>query len=222
MICTVSTPQGDAGSLALAAYGRLRAMIAEGILAAGQIVQERRLAEQLGLSRTPVRDALGRLEGERLLQRNGRLLLVATITVPEIMDILRIRWLLEGEAAGQAALHMQAPEIEAIRAELLGMVSSRSLTDEAHWAVDDRLHNGIALASGNAELFRLVTELRQRTRMFGLHRIPARFEQGKQEHLAILDAIAARAPERAAQLMRAHLDHARDAIIATLRRTPAS
>ncbi|MFC0407072.1 GntR family transcriptional regulator [Roseomonas elaeocarpi] len=207
--------------MALTAYARLRAMMDEGLLAAGQIVQERRLAEELGLSRTPVRDALGRLEGERLLQRNGRMLVVATITVPEIMDILRIRWLLEGEAAQQAALHMDAGEVASIRAEILGMEKGQLLTDEAHWALDDRLHLGVALASGNAELRRLVTELRQRTRMFGLHRIPARFEQGKQEHLAILDAIAAREPERAAELMRVHLDHARDAIIATLRRTPA-
>jgi DNA-binding GntR family transcriptional regulator len=208
-------------NLALVAYARLRGMLLRGELAAGQPVQERRLAELLGLSRTPVRDALGRLEGERLLARNAGLLVVTTITLHEIADILAIRRLLEGDAARQAARHMRAAQILPIRDAILCMDDCGSITDEAHWALDDMLHLGIAGASGNLELRRLVGELRQRTRMFGLHRIPARFGSGRQEHLAILDAIEARAPDEAQARMQHHIDQARDAILATLQRSPA-
>jgi len=220
MTLATATAPPDA-NLALVAYGRLRAMLLQGELAAGQAVQERRLADLLGLSRTPVRDALGRLEGERLLARNGGQLVVATITLHEIADILAIRRLLEGDAARQAALRMDATEIGAIRGAILGMSDRGMTTDEAHWAVDDVIHLGIAGASGNIELRRLVGELRQRTRMFGLHRIPARFGSGRREHLAILDAIEARAPDEARDRMQHHIDQARDAIIATLQRSPA-
>lgn len=209
-------------NLALTAYRQLRTMLLRGELAAGHVVQERRLADQLGLSRTPVRDALGRLEGERLLARNGRLLVVATITLQEVVDILQLRRLLEGDAARIAATRMQPARIDAIRGAILGMADRKTVTDEAHWSNDDLLHLGIAEASGNAELRRLVEEQRQRTRMFGLHRIPARFDQGKAEHLAILDAIEARAPAEAEARMRHHIDQARDAIIATLQGAPAA
>jgi DNA-binding GntR family transcriptional regulator len=220
MTLAIATSPNDT-NLAFTAYLRLRAMLLKGELAAGQVVQERRLAGLLGLSRTPVRDALGRLEGERLLARNGGLLVVTTITLHEIADILQIRRLLEGDAARQAALQMRPEAIGVIRGAILGMRHCGVTSDEAHWAADDVLHLGIAEASGNAELKRLVGDLRQRTRMFGLHRIPTRFDSGRAEHLAILDAIAARAPDDAQARMQHHIDQARDAIIATLQRSPA-
>ncbi|GBQ27401.1 transcriptional regulator [Gluconacetobacter azotocaptans DSM 13594] len=209
---------GDASieSLAASAYGRLRTFLFSGELPAGALIQERRLAEQLGLSRTPVRDALSRLEGERLLSRNGRLLFVATVSVREIIDILHIRRLIEGDAARMAATRMTTAQIEAIRGAILGMEDGGLVTDDAHWANDDLLHRGIADASGNRELSRLIGELRQRTRMFGLTRLPERFDRGKDEHLAILDAIAARDCNAAEDRMRLHLDRARDAIISML------
>jgi DNA-binding GntR family transcriptional regulator len=218
-LATATTPSDT--NLALAAYVRLHAMLLRGELTAGQPVQERRLAELLGLSRTPVRDALGRLEGERLLARNAGMLVVTTVTLHEIVDILAIRRLLEGDAARQAALRMEAADVLRIRDAILCMSDRGTTTDEAHWALDDMLHLGIAGASGNLELRRMVGELRQRTRMFGLHRIPARFGSGRDEHLAILDAIEARAPEEAQARMQHHIDQARDAIVATLQRSPA-
>jgi len=111
----------DDPSLAATAYAQLRGMLLRGELAPGQIIQERLLAEHFGLSRTPVRDALGRLEGERLLTRNGRALVVATITLQEVIDILQIRRLLESEAAYLAAGRMPHARIEEIRTELTAM-----------------------------------------------------------------------------------------------------
>jgi DNA-binding GntR family transcriptional regulator len=218
MSSVLTEPPVDASieSLAAVAYGQLRTMLFTGDLPPGALIQERRLAEQLGLSRTPVRDALSRLEGERLLSRNGRLLFVATVSVREIIDILHIRRLIEGDAARMAATRMATGQIEAIRVAIIGMENGGLVTDDAHWANDDLLHLGIADASGNRELSRLIGELRQKTRMFGLTRLPERFDRGKDEHLAILDAIAARDCNAAEDLMRLHLDRARNAIISML------
>lgn len=193
-------------------------MVLSGELASGQVIQERRLADELGLSRTPVRDALGRLEGEGLLRRDGRFLIVASVRVDEVMEILAVRRSLEADAVRGAVVRMPAREIAAIRAAMAGMASPATVSDDEHWANDDLLHLSIAEASGNLLLARLIRDLRQRTRMFGLRRIPARFAAGKEEHLGILDALYERDSDKAAALMQAHIDHASDAILATLAR----
>ena len=210
----LSEPQ-DA-RIAINAYDRLRGMVLSGAIAGGQVIQERRLAEQLGLSRTPVREALGRLEGEGLLRRDGRYLLCASVSVAEVMEILAVRRLLETDAARAAAIQMPIAEVEKIRDTILGLTDPAEVTDDQHWAADDLLHLSVARASGNNLLAGLIANLRQRTRMFGLRRIPGRFGSGKAEHLAILDAIAARDVEAAASRMQLHLDHAREAILGDL------
>lgn len=207
-------------TMTVSAYGQLRHMVLSGVIAGGQLVQERRMAEQLGISRTPVREALGRLEGEGLLRRDGRLLFSVSISVPEVMEILTVRRLLEAEATRDATRHMRSAQIDTVRAAILGMYEPDSVTDDEHWANDDLLHLSIARASGNNLLLRLIGDLRQRTRMFGLRRIPGRFSVGKAEHLAILDAMAAGDAELAAQRMQSHIDKAREAILAALAGAP--
>lgn len=202
--------------LSLSAYERLRSMVLSGVIAGGAVIQERRLAEILGLSRTPVREALGRLEGEGLLCREGRHLLCSSVSVAEVMEILSVRRLLETEAARAAAGLMPAQAVASVRAAILDMADPADVTDDDHWANDDLLHLSIARASGNNLLQRLVRDLRQRTRMFGLRRIPGRFDVGKEEHIAILDAIAAGDATAAAARMQRHLDHAREAILSSL------
>lgn len=208
--------EGSSVSLTELAYQKLRAYLLQGTLPAGTLIAERRLAEQMGLSRTPVRDALSRLEGERFLSRNGRMLFVATVSVKEIIDILSIRRLLESDAARLAARNMPLAKVAELRQEIEAMIASGHVSDEEHWSADDHLHTGLADTSGNHELSRIIDLLRKRTRMFGMTRIPSRFDAGIREHLAILDAVAARDGDRAAELMRVHLDGARDAIIEAL------
>lgn len=203
-------------NLAVSVYERVRGMVLSGAIAGGQVIQERRLAEQLGVSRTPLREALGRLEGEGMLRRDGRLLFSTSVAVADVLEILAVRRLLEAEAARSAALLMPQARVEAIRAGIVGMAGPDMVTDDEHWAHDDLLHFGIAGACGNTLLLRLIRDLRQRTRLFGLRRIPARFEAGKAEHLLILDAVAARRPDEAASLMEQHIDRAREAILQAL------
>jgi DNA-binding GntR family transcriptional regulator len=79
-------------SISLAAYELLRGKLLCGALPGASVVQERRLAEELGFSRTPIPEVLQRLEGEGLLERQSRFLRVAGAAATEVMEILAIRW----------------------------------------------------------------------------------------------------------------------------------
>lgn len=201
------------GTLAVVACERIRRMILEGELAGGTVVQDRRLAEILGLSRTPVREALGRLAGEGYLRRDGRVLTVNAVSVEDVMEILAVRRVIEVEAARLAVGRLSPERIDQIRNAINGMVAVEQVSPERHWSIDDLVHLSIAEAAGNKLILRLVTELRDRTRMFGLSRIPRRFEPGKSEHLAILDAIARGDADAAGAAMRAHIENARTGIL---------
>lgn len=191
-------------------------MIFTGALPGGAIVQDRKLAEQLGLSRTPVREALGRLAGEGFLRRDKRLLTVHSVTVEDVMEILATRRLIEGETARLAAGRIPQELIDKMRAAIRGMASPREVSPDRHWTVDDLVHLTIAEASGNRVMARFVKGLRERTRMFGLSRIPRRFDPGKEEHLAIIAAIERGNGEHAARAMQRHIDNARKGILAVL------
>ncbi|KFC64855.1 General L-amino acid transport system permease [Bosea sp. LC85] len=213
--------QTDDASLAERAMQQIRQMILAGDLPGGAVVQDRRLAELLGLSRTPVREALGRLAGEGYLRRDKRLLTVHSVSIEDVMEILATRRVLEGETARLATGRLAAARIAEIRSAVEGMVSPAAVSHDRHWSVDDLVHLSIAEAGGNRLMARLVKDLRERTRMFGLSRIPRRFEPGKNEHLAILAAIEAGDAEGAARAMQAHIDNTRQGILDLLAGTLA-
>ncbi|MBS7707585.1 GntR family transcriptional regulator [Chelatococcus asaccharovorans] len=209
-------PSNAEQNMSAIAFEKIRGMIVAGEIGGGSVVQERRLAAALGLSRTPVREALGRLSGEGYVRREGRVLTVNPILVEDVMEILTVRRAVESEAAEIAAGRFDPVKLCAIRAAVNGMISPAEVTSERHWSVDDLVHLSIAEAAGNRLIVRLVTDLRQRTRMFGLTRIPRRFEPGKLEHLAILDAIEAGDGAAAKAAMRLHIDNARKGILNSL------
>lgn len=207
------SPDTTSTSLVTAAYDAVLDMILSGTLTGGTILQERRLAEQLGVSRTPLREALGRLEGEGYVARQGRNLLVTKISMQEVMEVLAVRRLLEAEAVRLAVGRIPKHELAAIRRAITDMGDAAHTSNPHHWWVDDLLHLTIAEASGNALLARYVSELRNRTRMFGLSAIPERFDPGQREHLAILEAIEAGDADLAERRMRDHLENAKRGIL---------
>jgi DNA-binding GntR family transcriptional regulator len=212
-------------SLAARAMYEIRRMIFAGELPGGTVVQDRKLAEQLGLSRTPVREALGRLAGEGYLRRDKRILTVQSVSFEEVMEILATRRLIEGETARLAAGRITPLRLADLRAAIEGMVDPREVSHDRHWTLDDLVHLSIAEASGNRMMARLVKDLRERTRMFGLSRIPRRFDPGKAEHLAIIAALEQGDGGAAARAMTVHIDNARQGILdllaGTLARDPA-
>lgn len=210
----------EPGTLGQSAYVRLRGMILEGELPAGTRLHEQGLAERLGVSRTPVREAIGRLTAEGLVARpNGAMPVVTKISVTEVMEILHVRRLLECETARQSAISAAPLErFLALRARIERFLTGDRPSPEVHLAVDEELHDLIAASSGSALLRDLVGSLKIKTRMFDNGSIPERFEPGCQEHLAIIDAIMARDPQAAEAAMRRHLENARAAILGHLSR----
>lgn len=203
-------------TLAQTAYEAVLARILDGSLAAGSQVSEGRIASDLGLSRTPLREAIGRLEGEGLMQRSGRSVTVRPVSLRDYMEVLHMRRLLECEAAGMAATSIAPETVDALRKRVVAMRSTVSSAE--HWELDDDLHDSIARATGSTLLTKTVADLRRRTRMFGRDRIPGRFEGGRVEHLRILDALAARDRDEAMEAMAEHLENAKNAILAELQR----
>ena len=102
-------------SLADQVFEKLEQDIISGVYARGEILTELKLVEQLGVSRTPIREALRRLEQERLIQESGKGSVVLGITTQDLIDIMEIRQQIEGIAALYATRKITPEGIEELR-----------------------------------------------------------------------------------------------------------
>jgi DNA-binding GntR family transcriptional regulator len=201
-------------SLRELAYERLLDMLLSGELRAGSPLQERRLAEALNISRTPVREALRQLETEGLVMRQmGRLMTVQQISVQDYIEILNVRKLLEVEAAGLAAGRIAKVTAEELRKAVWDLMEDESPSSSRHWQVDDLVHFTIAEAAGNKLLTTMIRDLRRRTHIFNTKRIPGRRRPGALEHLALIDAVAAGDADKARAIMSEHIENVKSSII---------
>ncbi|VFR50459.1 Transcriptional regulator, GntR family [plant metagenome] len=196
------------------AYDALVDMILSRELRQGEQVQERMLAVRLGVSRTPLREAMHRLEGEQLLERksNNRLF-VRQVTLQELMEALYIRRLLEGDAAARAAGKVPLDKLADLRERIQWLMEHGAAGDPLHQQLDAELHGFISDYCGNELLAGMIANLRQKTRMFSLKRLENRMVPVCDEHMAMIDALA-RGDGQAAQAetMR-HIDNIRQSII---------
>ena len=215
-----SLAKPDAPNLALSerAHQAVMAMLMSGELAPSEVVTERQIALQLGISRTPLREAVRRLEGERLLERQrGGALVVRAMPVEEYMHVLAVRRLLEGEAARLAAGRTPRADLDRLRHRIEQALAlpNDAVTPE-YLASDRDLHTSIAEASGNPVLQQMIQDLRTRTAMFRFGRLPDRRHIVCAEHLKIIDALADGDSARAQQSMHDHIDQVRLTILARL------
>lgn len=202
-------------SMADRAYNYLIESLSQGQLKGGDVIHESRLAERLMLSRTPIREALGRIEGEGLLVRAGRVLLVRRVTIEEFLDLLYVRRLIEPEAAALACGSIDPGLVASLRARV--EVLSPEASDMEVWSLDEDIHLGIIDALHNDYLANLVRNLRRRTRLFELTEFTGVRMTGRAEHLRLLDALAANAPAAAKTAMLDHLDGLRAKVIERIR-----
>lgn len=209
----------DASSI----YAALRAEILDGTLSPGTSAREVALASRFGVSRTPVREALRRLEHDRLLVAGPRGLVVRAIDTDEVIQIYDVRILLEGEAAFQAASSRTTADV--VRLEGL-LDRDRSLSgpeDALRARTNMEFHETIWAAAHNAVLDDLMHRL-----TVHLVRTPhstlsatGRWEEALGEHAAILDAIRDRDGDLARELASAHMARAREIRLQLLRESPA-
>jgi DNA-binding GntR family transcriptional regulator len=191
-------------------YQRLRSEIVAAHLLPGELLTLDELGTRYGVSRTPVREALRRLEAEGLvLFREHRRVQVAPLTVSEIADTYALRILTEGFAVAESV--RRAPAEIASEAETIyrRMVSDASAGDgDAFYRRHLDFHRAIYAGSGSQELARITEDLRTRTdRHRHVHAsfLPGNLRATADAHAGILAAIQAADPHAAARLVVEHL-----------------
>lgn len=195
-------------------YKILMARILSGQMSAGDVIAEKTLAKELGVSRTPVHDALRALIKEGfLIQKKNRRPEVIDLKAADVSEIFEMRALLEGEAAFLAAKRMDHAILNHLRdvGESIREDSFERNCASQEWvskwtAYEDEFHGGIARASGNRRLYQDIERHRLSQRAFIFHILePAFIKDGLDEHLSILDALERRDGEKARMEMRQHI-----------------
>lgn len=217
MVPTPQTNDEGARQLSGRVYDQLLEMILNGSFEGGALLYEQALARLLKTSRTPVREALFRLEAEGLVARQaGRVLTVREVPVREFMEILRVRSVLETEAIGQACKRIPDATLRELRRTVEAVLKADVPDAEAQMRADDALHCAIVDACENTVLAELVRGLRRRTRVLNLKSLPQRFVPGCREHLAIISAIERRDEEGARATLASHFENVRQSVLGKL------
>lgn len=207
-------------SLADQVFEKLEDDIITGVYARGEILTELKLVEVLGVSRTPVREALRRLEHERLIQETGKGAMVLGITAEDLMDIMDIRIRVEGLAAAQAAQHRTEEDIAKITSlcELQDYYFGKRDLDHLR-EVDDQFHDLIYDINPRSILRDTLVPLHKKTLRFRRISIDdeARVAKTVEEHRAIGKAIIDGDAELACRLMEGHISNAKQNMIARLK-----
>jgi DNA-binding GntR family transcriptional regulator len=205
-------------SLSQMAYNDLLDRLIKREIPIGSVLQERRLAEAFAISRTPVRDALKRLESEGFITRKGGgVLVVKEFSTRELIETLHVREILETEGVRLATGRIPPAELDEIEAAIRSLLADPDPSAERDWELDNRFHSMIAAHSGNAVLAKQIHDLRLKTHMFNLDRVPERFEIGHREHLAIIDSLRREDREAARAGVQNHIENVKLSIIEKLR-----
>jgi DNA-binding GntR family transcriptional regulator len=198
-------------------YESLRDAISEGRIACGERVREEEIARNLGVSRTPVREALQRLhERGLLIFGSGRGLVVAELSQQQVVELYSMREILEGSAARFAAQHATAPEIAMlyrIQQELNAGAHDPALVV----ALNRRFHRAIYEAAHNRYLMQTLDNLHDSFALLhsNTSRLTRRRRESDQEHRNIIAAIEKHDPDLAERAAREHILQAQRARFAS-------
>lgn len=195
----------------------LRDAINKGILSPGERLMEIQIAEEMGVSRTPVREAIRKLELEGfvvMIPRRGTY--VSNISIKDINEVYEIRTALDILAGGLAAERINDEEIEEMR-ELLVLtekhIGEKNLNKIIE--IDSKFHDVLYKASRNERLVNIINNLREQiTSIRGQSmNYPGRLADTLNEHKEIVESIAARDIDRAQEAVRIHLENAEQTLL---------
>jgi len=204
----------ESPNLTEAVYEMLIDLLIRGELRPGDVIIERKMAERLNASRTPVREALGRLESEGLVfKQAGRGVTVSPFSTEAFVEILNVRQLLEGEAARLAAGEISDVRLTQIREVQVRLAANPAPGLAEIWEADDLLHGTIADASGNKLMVSMIRDLRRRTHVFNSFRSPATYAQHGGDNAQLLDALERGDREAARAAMWAHIETVKIALV---------
>jgi DNA-binding GntR family transcriptional regulator len=191
----------------------LHAQIQSGELEAGSIYSAVALGEAMGVSATPVREAMMDLENAGLVETvRNRGFRVRVISATDLDEIVALRTWLEVPATALVIDLATDQELEALRPLAERICEEAGRNDVTGFLVaDSTFHSGMLELTGNPRLVKLVGELRGQTHLLGLRGLSAAGDLGAsaREHVEIVDALVARDANLARSLMRRHLQHAR-------------
>lgn len=209
-----TAPSAPAMSATERTYATVLDWIENRQIGPGSVLDERRLAEALDVSRTPLRSALSRLHGEGYLVRmaNGAMM-VRDIGVGEVLELLFVRRILEPEASVLAVGRIPIERLQALRDQLSNPVVLDKGGPET-WRAGDDVHDVITEYCGNRSLASIIEDARRRIRVSNIERVPGRGEHASDEHLAIIDAMIAGDKAAVHANVIKHLDNIRDGFLA--------
>ena len=206
-------------SLADQVFEKLENDIITGVYPRGEVLTELKLVEQLGVSRTPIREALRRLEQERLIADSGKGSVVLGITVEDLMDIMDIRISVEGLAAYHAAKNLTPEGKEKLEhiSQLQDFYYSMRDVDRLR-QMDDQFHDAIYALSGRTVICDTLVPLHRKTMRYRRISIDdaQRLSRSVEEHKEICKAICDGDADLAAKLTSQHIRNAKDNMIARL------
>jgi DNA-binding GntR family transcriptional regulator len=195
---------------------RIEAAIISGDLQPGSKIREQTLAASLGVSRGPLREAIRRLEGRKLLQRTPNIgVRVAAMSPSDLYEVLQLREVLEGLACSLAATNMTDEELEALSELLDQHQQQRSVQEGTGYYQESKdfdFHFRIVKGSRNVRLIQMLCEdlyYLLRVYRYKSSTKPGRAKQALKEHKDIVAALMRRDPEDAERKMRLHISNAR-------------
>jgi DNA-binding GntR family transcriptional regulator len=191
-------------------YDQLRALILSQEIGPDTMLVETALASRLGVSRTPIREALRRLEQDGLIERTSRGTRVVERTPEQILEIYELRILLEGQAARAAADRATSLDINRLRAIHEQMLAAPPEDEAARVTLNRLFHEGLWHASHNGTLVeiidRLIAHLHPQTTLT----FPGRWDTILEEHGELLQAIVEHRADDAAAIATEHMTQARE------------
>ena len=206
-------------SLADQVFEKLENDIIFGVYPRGEVLTELKLVDQLGVSRTPIREALRRLEQERLIEDSGKGSVVLGITVEDLMDIMSIRKHVEGLASYYATKNQTPEGVNELRRiiELHDFYSEKKDFDNMRH-LDDEFHETLCRMSQRPVLRDTLAPLLRKTRRYRKISIQDenRLHKCIEEHKLILQAVEAGDAEEAYRATYQHITNAQNNLIGRL------
>jgi DNA-binding GntR family transcriptional regulator len=197
------------------AYNQLILMMLRREFKPGTMLQERKLASMLDVSRTPLREALSKLASKGLIARQaGRFITVDGLDIQRLVETFSLRRMLETEFAALSAGKLTDKQVEPYRIDVRDFLAQTAPTAEDCWKIDNSLHCLIADTAGNEFAATLALDLRRLTHVLIPGRSRDQVRSGILEHLELLDAIVSGDARQARQVMDQHLANEKQAALA--------
>ena len=202
-------------SLATQIFEQLEQDILSGVYQKGELLTETRLSELLGVSRTPIREALRRLDQEHIIEITTKGALVVGITKKDIRDIYEIRLKIEGLAGRWAAMYANQQMLDEMK-NILELQEFYTIKQDAANIrnMDSAFHSKLYEMSGSAVLYDTLAPLHKKIIKYRKASVAqsSRATHSYQEHWAIYQAIAAKDGDLAESLLNEHIKRARENI----------